>query len=344
MAALFETTDMAPTPAASLPGTMKAIVQEGSGSADVLHLREVEKPANEDGRVLVKVRAASVNALDWHTVHGGLLLTIISKLMRSKDDPIRGADLSGVVESVGTGVTDFQPGDEVFGFGRGTFAEWSSAPRLGLVHKPKELSFTQAAAVGVAAITALQGVRDHGQIKPGQRLLVHGAGGGVGTYAVQIGKALGAHVTAVTGPKNIDLVAALGADVLIDYSKEDVRKRSDRYDAILDIAATRSVGSMRRLLVPNGIFVQCGASKTGGWLGIFGRIIALVVRSRLLRQRVLMYIAKTKQSDLKYLSDLMVAGKVRPAIDRTYPLAEAAEAVRYLGTGQARAKVVITID
>src|SRR6267142_3204520 len=329
--------------ATQVGNTMRAIVQEGTGSADVLHLREVARPADEDGRVLVRVRAASVNALDWHTVHGGLLLKIISKLMRSTDDPIRGADLAGVVESVGTGVTDFQTGDEVFGFGRGTFAELSSASRLGLVRKPKELSFTQAAAVGVAAMTALQGVRVHGQIKPGQRLLVHGAGGGVGTYAVQIGKALGAHVTAVTGPKNIDLVAALGPDVLIDYSKEDVRTRTDRYDAILDIAATRSVGSMRRLLKPNGIFVQCGASKSGGWLGIFGRIFGIVARSKVLKQRVLMYVAKIKRSDLAYLSDLIVAGKVRPVIDRTYPLAEAAEAVRYLGTGQARAKVVITV-
>src|SRR5437867_659120 len=176
-------TQQARSAEAAARATMKAIVQEGSGSADVLHLREVERPANEDGRVLVRVRAASVNALDWHTVHGGLLLTIISKLMRSTNDPIRGADLAGVVESVGTGVTDFGPGDEVFGFGRGTLAEFSSAPRLGLVRKPKDLSFTQAAAVGVAAMTALQGVRDHAQLKSGQRILIHGAGGGVGTYA-----------------------------------------------------------------------------------------------------------------------------------------------------------------
>jgi NADPH:quinone reductase-like Zn-dependent oxidoreductase len=269
---------------------------------------------------------------------------MIAKLMRSTNDPIRGVDVAGVVESVGAGVTDFRPGDEVFGFGRGTLAEFSAAVPRGLVRKPKELSFTQAAAVGVAAMTALQGVRDHAQLKSGRRILIHGAGGGVGTYAVQVAKALGGHVTAVTGPKNVDLVSALGPDVLIDYSKEDVTKRSDRFDAILDIAATRSVGSMRRLLVPNGIFVQCGASKSGGWLGIFGRIIAIVVRSRLLKQRVLMYIAKTKQSDLAYLRDLIVAGKVRPVIDRTYPLADAAEAVRYLGTGQARAKVVVTVE
>jgi NADPH:quinone reductase-like Zn-dependent oxidoreductase len=323
--------------------TMRAIVQEGTGSADVLHLRDVEKPALEDGRVLVRVHAASVNALDWHTVHGGFLLTVISKLMRQKDYPIRGADLAGVVEAVGKDVTGLRPGDEVFGLGRGAFAEWSSSLARGLVRKPKEMSFTQAATVGVAATTALQGLRDHGHLAPGQRVLIHGAGGGVGTFAVQIAKAMGAHVTAVTGPKNVDLVSALGPDVLIDYSREDVTKRTERYDVVLDIAATRPIGTMRRLLVPNGVFVQVGASKSG-WLAVFGRIIALVVRARLLKQRVVMYIAKTNQADLTYLGELIVAGKVRPAIDRTYPLAEAVEAVRYLGTGQARAKVVINVS
>jgi NADPH:quinone reductase-like Zn-dependent oxidoreductase len=322
---------------------MRAIVQEGTGSADVLHLRQTPRPALDDKRVIVRVKAASVNALDWHTVHGGLLLNVISKLMRTKSDPIRGADLAGVIESVGRDVTDLRPGDEVFGFGHGTFAEYSSAPVLGLVKKPREISFTQGAAVGVAAITALQGLRDKGGVRAGQRVLIHGAGGGVGTYAVQIAKTLGAHVTAVTGPKNIDLVAALGPDVLIDYAKEDVTKRNERYDVIFDVAATRSIGSMRRVLAPGGIFVQCGASKSG-WIAIFGRIIALVIRQKLLKQRVLMYIAKTRRSDIQYLSDLIIAGRIRPVIDRTYPLADAREAVRYVGTGQARAKVVITVS
>src|SRR5712691_4476427 len=324
--------------------TMKAIVQEGNGSADVLHLREIEKPALEDARVLIRVRAASVNALDWHTVHGGFLLTVISKIMRSKDYPVRGVDLAGVVEAVGKDVTDLAPGDEVFGTGRGAFAEWSSSLPRALVRKPKELTFPQAATIGVAALTALQGLRDHGHLKPGQRVLVHGSGGGVGTFAVQLAKVLGAHVTAVTGPKNVDLVSALGPNEVIDYTKQDVTKRKERYDLILDIAATRSIGSMRKLLVPGGQFVQVGASKSGGWLGVFGRIIALVVRSRVFKQRVLMYIAKSNQTDLTYVADLIVAGKVRPVIDRTYPLSKTAEAVRYLGTGEARAKVVITVD
>jgi NADPH:quinone reductase-like Zn-dependent oxidoreductase len=324
-------------------GTMKAIVQEGTGSADVLHLREIEKPALTDKRVLIKVRAASVNALDWHTVHGGFILKVISKLMRSKDLPVRGVDLAGVVEAVGKDVTDLAPGDEVFGTGPGAFAEWSSSLPRSLARKPKELSFARAATIGVAALTALQGLRDKGELKPGQRVLIHGAGGGVGTYAVQFAKVLGAHVTAVTGPKNMDLVQALGPDVLIDYSKEDVTKRTERYDVIFDVASTRSVGSMRRLLAPGGIFVQCGAAKSS-WVAIFGRIIGIVIRSRVFKQRALMYMGSINRTDLEYVADLIVAGKVRAVIDRTYPLAETREAVRYLGTGQARAKVVVTVD
>ncbi|HEY3126483.1 MAG TPA: NAD(P)-dependent alcohol dehydrogenase [Candidatus Limnocylindria bacterium] len=343
MATQLETTEKTPHPTATVGSTMKAIVQEGTGSADALHLREVEKPPVDDDRVLIRVRAASVNALDWHTVHGGFLLNVISKLMRSKDYPIRGVDLAGVVEAVGKDVTGLRPGDEVFGTGRGAFAEWSSSLERGLVRKPKDLSFTQAATVGVAATTALQGLRDHGHLASGQRVLIHGAGGGVGTFAVQIAKVLGAHVTAVTGPKNVDLVSALGPDVVVDYSREDITKRGQRYDVIYDVAATRPIGAMRRLLTPTGIFVQCGASKSG-WFAVFGRIIALVVRQRLFKQRVVMYIAKTNQADLTYLSELIVAGTVRPAIDRTYPLTEGVEAVRYLGTGQARAKVVITMS
>lgn len=321
---------------------MKALVQEGTGSADVLHLREVPSPALEDGRVLVKVKAASVNALDWHSVHGGLLLTLVGKVMRQKDFPIRGADLSGVVEAVGQDVTDFRPGDEVFGMGRGTFAEWSSSRPRGLAPKPRELSFSEAATIGVAALTALQGLRDHGRLTAGQRVLIHGAGGGVGTYAVQLAKALGAHVTAVTGPKNVDLIATLGPDVLIDYSREDVTRRTERFDLVLDIASTRPIGRMRRLLTPGGRFVQVGAAKSG-WLSIFGRIVALAFRARVLKQRVIFYVAQTNPDDLRYVADLIVAGTVRPVIDRIYALAEGAEAVRYVGTGEARAKVVITV-
>ena len=322
--------------------TMKAVVQEGYGSADALHVRDIPRPELTEGRVLVRMRAASINALDWHTTHGGLLLEIVSKLMRSKDEPVRGVDLAGVVEAVGPGVTTFKPGDEVFGGAPACFAEYVRAREDRLLLKPRDLSFEQASTVNVAGRTALQGLRDHAQVKPGQRVLIHGAGGGVGTFAVQIAKALGAHVTAVTGPRNVDIIKSLGADEVIDYTKEDVTRRPERYDAVLDIAATRSISALRRVLVPNGMFVQVGAAKNGGWFGVFGRIIGVMVRSRLLRQRVTFYVAQTVPEDLVFLRDLIESGKLRPAIDRTYPLSEAREAMRYVGTGQARAKVVIT--
>ena len=326
------------------PRTMKALVQEGRGSADVLHVRDIPTPEIREGRVLLRVRAASVNALDWHTTHGGLLLDIIAKVMRQQDQPVRGVDLAGTVEAVGPGVTRFKPGDEVFGGAPASFAEYARAREDALLPKPAGLSFEQAATLGVAGRTALQGLRDHAQVKPGQRVLIHGAGGGVGTFAVQIAKALGAHVTAVTGPRNVDLARSLGADEVIDYTKEDVARRPERYDAVIDVAATRSLSSLRRVLAPNGIFVQVGAPKRGGWIGIFARIANVMVRARLFHQRVVFYVAKTDLGDLEYLTELIGSGKLRPAIDRTYPLAEGAEAVRYVGTGQARAKVVITMS
>lgn len=322
--------------------TMKAIVQEGSGSADVLKLREIERPAVTEGRVLVRVRAASVNALDWHSVHGGAILEIASKIMRSKDDPVRGVDVAGVVEAIGPGVTRLSVGDEVFGGAPASFAEYASAREDNLVLKPKGLSFEQGAAVGVAGRTALQGLRDHGHVKPGDRVLIYGAGGGVGTFAVQIAKALGAHVTAVTGPRNVDVVRSLGADLVIDYAKEDVTRRSERYDAIYDVAATRPLGHLMRVLAPGGTLVMAGAAK-GSMIGIFARIAAAMWRSRIRKQRVVFYVAKTTPDDLIVLKELIEAGKLRPVIDRAYPLSETAEAVRYVGTGQARAKVVITV-
>ncbi len=322
--------------------TMKALVQEGYGSADVLHLREIPRPELMDGRVLVRMRAASVNALDWHTTHGGLLLQIIAKIMRQQDEPVRGVDLAGTVEAVGPNVTRFKPGDEVFGGAPASFAEYVRAREDRLLLKPRDLPFEQAATLGVAGRTALQGLRDHAQVKPGQRVLIHGAGGGVGTFAVQIAKALGAHVTAVTGPRNVDITRSLGADEVIDYTKEDFAGRPERYDAVLDISATRSLSDLRRVLAPNGMFVQVGAPKSGGWIGIYARIINVMVRARVLRQRVKFYVAQSTPDDLVYLKDLIEAGKLRPVIDRTYPLSEAREAVRYVGTGQARAKVVIT--
>lgn len=323
-------------------GTMKALVQEGRGSADVLHLRDIPRPALKDGRVLVRMRAASVNALDWHTTHGGLLLEIIGKIMRQKDEPVRGVDLAGTVEAVAPDITRFKPGDEVFGGAPASFAEYVLAREDRLLLKPPDVSFEEAATMNVAGRTALQGVRDHARVKPGQRVLIHGAGGGVGTFAVQIAKALGAQVTAVTGPLNVDVIRSLGADEVIDSTKEDFARRPERYDAVLDISATRSVSDLRRVLVPNGIFVQVGAAKHGGWIGVFARIINVTVRARLLRQRVTFFVAQPGIDDLAYLTDLIQAGRLRPVIDRAYPLSDGREAVRYIGTGQARAKVVIT--
>ena len=321
---------------------MRALVQEGEGSADVLHVREIERPALAPDGVLVRVRAASVNALDWHSVHGGAILRIASTIMRSKNEPVRGVDVAGVVEAVGENVAHLGPGDEVFGNAPASFAEYASGREDRLARKPANVSFEQAAAVGVAGRTALQGLRDVAGVRPGQRVLVHGAGGGVGTFSVQIAKALGAHVTAVTGPNKVDIVRSLGADEVIDYTTEDFARRPERFDVVFDVAATRSIGSLRRMLLPGGVLVLVGADKRGA-VAIFGRILSALVRSRLLRQRVRFFVAKTDQKDLFFLRDLLESGQLTPRIDRTYPLSEGAEAIRYVGTGQARAKVVITV-
>ena len=321
---------------------MKAIWQEGSGSADVLSLREVERPAITPDQVLVRVRAASVNAADYHTVHGGRLVSIVGSLMRMKSSPIRGGDVSGVVETVGANVTTLRPGDEVYGMGRGTWAEYAVGSERGLLPKPRELSFIEAACMGVAPLTALQGLRDKGGVKAGDRVLVYGAGGGVGTFAVQIAKALGAHVTAVTGPRNMDVVGHLGADELIDYTRENVLRRPGAFDVIFDVAAIRSIGELRRALTPAGTLVLAGADKRGG-VALVGRLAAAALRARALRQRVVFFIASPTREDFAFLRTLVESGKIRPVVERTYPLSEAREAVRYAMTGQARAKVVITM-
>jgi NADPH:quinone reductase-like Zn-dependent oxidoreductase len=322
--------------------TMKALVQEGTGSADVLHLRDIERPAVGDDRVLVRVRAASVNALDWHNVHGGRLVGIIGKLMRQPNIPVRGVDVAGEVEAVGKDVTRLHRGDLVFGTGRATFAEYATSSERGLVTKPSQLTFAQAACLGVAAVTALQGLRDKGQLKPGQRALIYGAGGGVGTFAVQIAKALGAQVTAVTSTRNLDLVRSMRPDVVIDYTQEDFTRRPERYDVVFDVAADRSFRDMRRVLTPNGRIVLAGAAKTS-WAAVFARLLTSLALTRLGSKWLVLHMAAITNADLLVLKELAEAGKLMPVIDREYPLSEAAEAVRYLGTGQARAKVVITI-
>jgi NADPH:quinone reductase-like Zn-dependent oxidoreductase len=321
---------------------MKAIVQDGHGSADVLHLRDIEPPVVTDDAVLVRVRAASVNALDWHAVHGGRLLGAIGFLLRSPTAPVRGVDLAGQVESVGKNVTRLRPGDEVFGTGKGAFAEYATATEDRLAPMPRNLSFAEAASIGVAGLTALQGLRDKGQVRPGQRVLIYGAGGGVGTFAVQVAKALGAHVTAVTGTGNLDLVRSLGPDELIDRTKEDFTRRGQRYDVIFDVAADRPFSDCRRALTPNGRLVLAGAAKSGD-LAMVSRLIGAVVRSRLGNRWLVPFIAAIRREDLVAMTELIEAGKVRPIIDREYTLRDAAEAVRYVGSGQARAKVVINV-
>jgi len=322
---------------------MKAIVQDGNGSADVLRLREIDRPAVPDDRVLVRVRAASVNALDWHTVHGGRLIRMIGALMRQPFNPVRGVDVAGQVEAVGKNVERLLPGDEVFGVARGTFAEYALASESGLVPKPRELTFAQAAAMGVAGMTALQGLRDRGQVKPGQRVLIYGAGGGVGTFAVQIAKALGANVTAVTSTRNLELVRPIGPDEIVDYTQEDFTRRGQRYDVIFDLAANRSFADYRRALTPNGRVVLAGAAK-GSMFATLSRALMGIARSRLGSRWLVPLLAKASREDLLVLKELVEAGKLCPVIDRQYPLSEAREAVRYVGTGQARAKVVINVS
>jgi NADPH:quinone reductase-like Zn-dependent oxidoreductase len=322
---------------------MKAIVQDGYGSADVLQLREVEQPVLTDDRVLVRVRAASVNALDWHTVHGGRLVRAVGLLLRQPTFPIRGADVAGQVEAVGRNVRRVRPGDEVFGTARGTFAEFAIAREDRLVPKPPQLSFAQAGAMGVAGITALQGLRDRGQLKPGQRVLINGAGGGVGTFAVQIAKALGAHVTAVTSTRNLEIVRSLGPDEVIDYTQEDFTRRPERYDVLFDVAATRSFADCRRVLSPNGRVVLAGAAK-GSMFATLSRAVMGLVRSRLGSSWLVPFLAAVSYEDLVVLRELVESGKLCPVIDREYSLSEAADAVRYVGSGQARAKVVINVS
>ena len=320
---------------------MRAIVQEGYGSADVLRLREIDVPVHAADGVLVSVRAASVNAADSHLVHMPFPARVVFGFAMPKM-PIRGTDVAGVVEAVGANVTRFKPGDEVFGVARGSFAEFAGTTEDRLVPKPGRLTFGQAAAVPLAGITALQGLRDKAAVRPGQRVLIHGAGGGVGTFAVQIAKALGAHVTAVTSTRNLDLVRSTSPDELIDYTQEDFTRRGERYDVFFDVAANRSLLECHRVLTPNGVFVLAGAAK-GGMGAIVWRLLSMSALSRFVKQRMFTFMARTNHDDLVALAALIESGQVSPVIDCEYSLSKVPEAVRYLKSGQARAKVVINV-
>ena len=319
---------------------MRAIVQDRYGSPDVLTLRDIPIPeVGEDG-VLVRVRAASVNALDWHTVRGQPFLTRLEGLRRPRS-AVRGADVAGVVEAVGPAVTVFQPGDAVFGMGTGAFAEFVRGRERNFVAKPARLTFEQAAAVPLAAETALQGLR-RGGIQPGQRVLVNGASGGVGTFAVQIAKALGAHVTGVCSTRNVDLAHSIGADEVIDYRCEDLTRSASRFDLVLDIAGSRPLRTTRRVLTHDGTLVVVGGPG-GRWIAPADRAALAVLLSRFGRGRLVPFLAAPRKDDLVAIAELIEAGKVTPVIDRTFALPEASDAIRYVEAGHARGKVVITV-
>lgn len=318
---------------------MKAIVQESYGSPDGLVLREIDKPVVGDDDVLVRVVAASVNAYDWFMMKR--LTRFVGMLLRVPPTRVRGADLAGHVEAVGRNVTRFRPGDEVFGMGIGSFAEYATSTERRLASKPRNLTFEQAATLGIAALTALQGVRDKACVHPGQRILIYGAGGGVGTFAVQIAKALGAHVTAVSSTRSVDFLHSLGADDVIDYTKEDFTKRGERYDILFDIGGNRSLAECRRVLAPNAIHVLAGAGDRL-W-PVLSRLLEAQIRSRIGRQRIATFMARGTHEDLVVLKELAEAGKLSPVIDRTYPLGEAPDALRYVGTRGVRGKVVIKV-
>ena len=324
---------------------MRAIVQHAFGTPDVLELKDIEQPAVADNDVLVRVRAAAVNPLDWHYMRGKPYVGRIEfGLLKPKSEAM-GVDFAGTVESVGRNVRQFQPGDEVFGGQTGAFAEYVSVPEdRAVVLKPARLTFEEAAAVPVAAVTALQALRDQGHIQAGQEVLINGASGGVGTFAVQIAKAFGAEVTGVCSTRNVELVREIGADRVIDYTKEDFTRSEQRYDLILDIAGSRSWSECRRVLKPQATFVVAGGTNTNRWIGPLAHSVAVRFASVGASQTVVtLFLAKLRKADLVAMQELLEAGKVTPVIDRTFALSETPEAVRYLEEGHARAKVVITV-
>ena len=326
---------------------MKAVVYTRYGSPDVLEIRDIKKPVPNDDQVLVKVRAASLNPLDWHFMEGTpYVIRAMGTGLRKPKVPRLGVDLAGQVETVGKNVTQFKPGDEVFGTGGGAaFAEYVCARKTKLVLKPANLTFEQAASVPIAALTALQGLRDEGKIQAGQKVLINGASGGVGTFAVQITKSFGADVTGVCSTRNVDMVRSLGANYVIDYTKEDFTQSGQHYDLILDNVGTQPLSGFRRVLKPNGICVMIGGGgpNDGRWIGPMARPLKALLLSPFISQKMGMMLAEIRQEDLTIMSDLMQAGKVTPVIDRTYPLSQIAEAMRYLEQGHARGKVVITV-
>jgi NADPH:quinone reductase-like Zn-dependent oxidoreductase len=329
---------------ANMP-SMKAAVYRCYGSPDVVKLESVAKPTLEDDRMLVKVHAASVNPLDWHYMRGKPYIMRASSGMGTPEDIRLGVDFAGTVEAVGKSVQQFKPGDEVFGGADGAFAEYVKVRAAGSVAaKPANLTFEQAAAVPIAAITALQALRDEGKLQAGQKVLVNGASGGVGTFAVQIAKVLGAEVTAVCSTRNVATAHSIGADRVIDYTQEDFTKGSQHYDLIIDNVGSHSLSEYRRVLTPKGILVIVGAPGDDPWLGPLSASIKAVLVNPFVSQKLGFFLADLNQNDLNTLGQMAAAGKLTPVIDRRYPLGETAAALRYVEAGHSRGKVVITVD
>lgn len=324
--------------------SMRAIVQDAYGSPDVLELREIDRPVVGEGDVLVRVRAAAVHIGDWHLMAGlPYLVRIMGLGIRAPRPRVRGMDVAGVVEAVGKDVRHLRPGDEVFGTCSGAFAEYASAREDRLVAKPARLSFEEAAAVPTSACAALHGLRDTGHVRPGHQVLVIGAAGGVGSFAVQLATAFGARVTGVCSTAKVDLVRSLGADAVIDYTREDLFASGRRYHLILDTAGNRPLLQLRRLLTRKGTLVIVGAEGGGKWLGHIDRQLRALLLSPFVSQRLRGLVSTERKQDLQFLAGLIDAGMLTPVIDRTFPLGEAPDAIRYLATGHARGKVVVTV-
>ena len=323
---------------------MKAIVYYNNGSGDVLKFGEIEKPNPRDDEILIKVRAASVNPLDYHLLTHALMRRVMAVLSKAKNTR-PGRDVAGQVEAVGSNVTQFQPGDEVFGACSGAFAEYACSRESALAMKPDNVSFEQAASVPVAGLTALQGLRDKAQIQPNQKVLINGAAGGVGTFAVQIAKSFSAEVTGVCSTRNVEMVRSIGADHVIDYTREDFARSGQRYDVIFDLVANHSLSEHQRVLTPKGKYIGAGILGFGGsMMRVLTSRITELALSPFVNQKFTSFVAKLNHEDLTLIGALMKAGKVTPVIDRRYSLNETAEAVRYLEEKHARGKVLITLD
>ena len=323
---------------------MKAIVRDTYGSAGVLELRDIEKPEIGADEVLVRVRAAGVDQGVWHVMTGlPYAIRLAGYGLRAPKNPVLGADVAGVVEAIGNEVTRFQVGDEVFGIGKGSYAEYTRVREDRLAPKPANLTLEQAAAVAVSGLTALQGLRDRGRVESGQKVLIIGASGGVGTYAVQLAKAFGAEVTGVCSTTKVDVVRSIGADHVIDYTHDDFAAGEQRYDVVLDIGGNSSLSRHRRALTPTGTLVIAGGETDGRWLGGSDRQVRALLLSPFVGQKLGTFVSRENHEDMIVLKELIEAGKVTPIIDRTYPLSDVPEAIRYMREGHARGKVVITV-